>query len=119
MATEDEIRQARTEVVAWLRDGAITNSPMFTLGHPDESLQARHAAIADRFREVVMRAGFRLEVVEVNPSAFDPRWTLDGAEFVGFKQPNSATSPDDAALLACAALLRNDWCRERLKAQKL
>jgi len=109
---------ARAEVIAWLRDGAISNDPMFMLGHPEMMLGQMHGEIADRFLKVVEPAGFQLEVIAVERNgmaAFDSRWTHRAADFVGFKGPPPAVSADDTKLLACAALLRNEWCRQRLE----
>lgn len=117
-AAEPDLALARAEVIAWLRDGAINNDPMFMLGHPEEVLRQEHGEIADRFLKVVAPAGFDLEVFPVEHdglAAFDSRWTHRAADFVGFKNPRPAALLDDARLLACAALLRNEWCRQRLE----
>lgn len=100
-------------MIAWLRDGAIDNDPMFMLGHPESVLVQKHGEIAERFLQVIKPAGFRLEVFAAL-GGFDSRWTHREADFVGFKQPLLAANEDDAKVLACAALLRNDWCRQRL-----
>lgn len=91
---------------------------MFMLGHPEKSLDGRSGEIAERFLARAGASGFILEMVEKTTpegTAYEPRWTHRGASFVGFKQPDAVDNLDDAKVLACAALLRNDWCRERLR----
>jgi hypothetical protein len=116
--TQTQLERARSEVIAWLRDGAISDDPMFMLGHPEKSIEERSGEIAERFLNLVREAGFTLEIVEemgADGLAYAPRWTHRGSSFVGFKQPESARNVDEAKVLACAALLRNEWCRERLR----
>lgn len=112
-----QLERARGEIIAWLRDGAMNGEPLFMLGHPDKSLDGRSGEIAECFLARVGASGFALEMIEdstVEGVAYAPRWTHRGASFVGFKQPASASNLDDAKVLACAALLGNEWCRERL-----
>jgi hypothetical protein len=100
---------AREEVNAWLRDGGGELTPQ------DGELSKEE--IAALFLERVSRAGFRLEVFPVSDGSrpdFDSHWTFADCALVGFKQPPKAHTEEDARLLACAALLRNEWCRQRL-----
>lgn len=116
--TQTPLERACCEIVAWLRDGAVSDDPMFMLGHPEKSLEARTGEIAERFLARAGEAGFALEIVSsptLDGPAYEPRWTHRGASFVGFKQPAPAQNLDEARVLACAALLRNEWCRERLR----
>jgi hypothetical protein len=47
-------------------------------------------------------------------TTYEVFWTHRGASFVGFKQPAAEPKAEDALLAGCAALLENQWCRERL-----
>jgi hypothetical protein len=81
-------------------------------------LAGSHRQIADRFVQWITRSGFDAHLVEVSRdgvAAFEVNWTHHGATFVGFKQAPPAGKPVDALLLACAALLQNDWCRKQLE----
>ena len=114
ISTKDELVQARTEILSELR----SRDPAFLAAHV-VTLGEKHHEIAQAFLKWVSSSSFALEIVSLGdaaPGMYEGRWTHKGAEFVGFKQPPAANNPDDAALLACAALLRNDWCRARLPA---
>ncbi|HEY3901565.1 MAG TPA: hypothetical protein VGM54_23340 [Chthoniobacter sp.] len=107
--------RSRTLVLDWLR-----------LEHRDPSflasavnLENRHGEIAQEFLKWADDSGFAYEIVKVDGidgPAYEIHWTHRGASFVGFKQPPPERTPDDALLAGCAALLENDWCRERLPA---
>ncbi len=110
---------ARQEVIAWLRDGAVEGDPMFMLGHRECDVIERQHEITERFLRQVRTVGFELEILPVqngdgNGDAFHSLWTYRGNTFVGFEQPPEALDELEARVLACAALLRNDWCRSRL-----
>jgi hypothetical protein len=74
--------------------------------------------IVERFMSWVSQSGFHGGFVNEG-SAGEPSWTVHwqyrNAEFVGFRQPPSVPDRDVAGLLACAALLRNEWCSVRLR----
>ena len=78
---------------------------------------AIHGEIADRFLGWVQPLDFALEMINDGTDA-EPKWTghwrFRGNHLVGFKQPHYEVCREDAALLACAALLENEWCRSRL-----
>jgi hypothetical protein len=115
LASEVALRDARDEVLKWLR--APNRLPSFLAGLPDARSAQQHAEIARQLRLWIATTDFQLEIVSLDDSgtnACEGRWTHKGADFVGFKQPAAATNTDDAVILACAALLRNDWCRARL-----
>ena len=114
VSTEQELLQARSEILAELRSRDSSFLPV-----ADTTLGQRHHEIAEAFLKWLSSTPFALEIVALEhhaPSMFEGRWTHNGAAFVGFKQPPAAANREDAALLACAALLRNDWCRARLPA---
>jgi hypothetical protein len=109
-----ELGQARDEVVGWIRGLAGATAPDMVSADQDPQ---HGGSIADRFLQLIQKSGFELEIVNVGTEtepAFDPRWTHEDNHFVGFRQPPSAPTLEEAKLLACAALLRNDWCRARL-----
>jgi hypothetical protein len=115
LASEAALRDARDEVLKWLR--APSRSPSFLAGLPDTRVAQQHAEIAHQLRLWLATTDFELEIVsldETGTNACEGRWTHKGADFVGFKQPAAASNTDDAVILACAALLRNEWCRSRL-----
>lgn len=113
VSTERELVEARNEVLAVLRSahaGFLADVPLARLAE-------KHAEIARAFLDWLKSTKFTLEIVSLHDSApgmMEGRWTHNGAAFVGFKQPPAAKNAEDATLLACAALLRNDWCRARL-----
>ena len=113
VSTEEELRDAREEVLSLLR----SKDSSFLLSVSADALQERHREIAQEFLAWLKPAAFALEIVALaagKQMMFEGRWTHNGAVFVGFKQPPAAANPDDATILACAALLRNEWCRARL-----
>lgn len=113
VSTEDDLCRARAEVLSVLR----TADPTFLAKCSEATLRGKHAEIAKMFLNWIGNTAFALEIVtltEGSPVAFEGRWTHSGDVFVGFRQPPAALNRDDAAILACAALLRNDWCRARL-----
>jgi hypothetical protein len=115
VSTQEQLREAREEVVALLR--AV--EPSFLEKVPQSTLPEKTPEVAKAFLKWLSGTPFALEIVALNdgnPPMFEGRWTHNGAAFVGFKQPPAAANRDDAKILACAALLRNDWCRSRLPA---
>ena len=107
---------ARSLVLDWLQESC--RDPGFLADAPKSELPACHAKIADRFLNWINRAGFEAELVDLRTdgaAAFEVHWTHRGAIFVGFKQASPAGKPSDALLLACAALLQNEWCRKQLE----
>jgi len=115
LASETALREARDEVLKRLR----ASSHFLTLlaGLSDDQLAYKHPEIAEQLRAWLATTDFQLEIVSLGDSGikrYEGRWTHKGADFVGFKQPDPAANVDDAVILACAALLRNDWCRARL-----
>jgi hypothetical protein len=115
LASDDVLRDARDEVIQWLRHPK--RFPGFLSGIANGDLARHHAEIAHEIRAWLDQTDFRLKIVtlgEHGTPPFEGQWTHRGADFVGFKQPDPASTVDDAVILACAALLRNEWCRARL-----
>jgi hypothetical protein len=112
VGTDLEICEARSEVLELLRK----KDPSFLNGIPDGQMTSVHQEIAERFLSLAASSAFAVEIVALDDENhhFEGRWTHNGAVFVGFKQPPAAVNRGDAAILACAALLRNDWCRSKL-----
>jgi len=73
--------------------------------------------ILSQFLTAVKESGFVLDLVN-NGSGESPAWvgywTFRGSSFEGFRQPPDQPDLPPAVLLACAALLQNEWCRARL-----
>lgn len=111
VSTENELVESRDEVLALLR----SQDPSF-LVKLSEPIREKHREISEAFLKWLSATPFALEIVALEdlPGMFEGRWTHNGAVFVGFKQAPAAANRDDATILACAALLRNDWCRARL-----
>jgi hypothetical protein len=109
-----DLDQARNRLLEWLR--AEHREPHFQATAADT--EGQHEEIAQRFLEWAKDSGFAYNIVKVEGAepAFEVHWTHRGASFVGFKQPPAERTPSDALLAGCAALLENDWCRERLPA---
>jgi len=115
LVSEAVLREARDEVLQWLRTSL--RAPILLAGLRNDQLTQQHGEIAHELRAWIATTDFQLEIVSVGESEiemFEGRWTHKGADFVGFKQPAAASTHDDAVILACAALIRNDWCRARL-----
>ena len=112
VGTDLEICQARNEVLDLLRK----NDASFLDTVPETQIESFHREIAERFLSLAAASAFAVEIVALDDEShhFEGRWTHNGAAFVGFKQPPAAVNRVDAAILACAALLRNDWCRSKL-----
>jgi hypothetical protein len=107
--------RARRVVLDWIR--SPDREPAFLSAAADSELHERHEEIAQRFLKWASDAGFGFEVVKVERdgrTTYEVHWTHRGASFVGFKQPGPESTAEDALLVGCAALLENDWCRERL-----
>lgn len=112
-----DVSSAQREVVAWFRDGALEGEPLFMLGQTEHALGERTEELAKRILSRVRTAGFDLEVKPVQENghcAFHSYWRFRGHDLVGFKQAPTASTEAEATVLACAALLRNEWCRSRL-----
>jgi len=110
----NHLNRARDIVLSWIR--AEERSASFLLGKSDEELSELHGAIGREFLKSAEKAQFTCEILKAaaDPSLFVVHWSYKGASFVGFKQPADEATPDDALLVSCAALLENDWCRNRL-----
>ncbi|HSI11345.1 MAG TPA: hypothetical protein VK961_04845 [Chthoniobacter sp.] len=110
-----DLQPARKIVLAWLR--ADHREPTCLAGEADAVLDQRHAEITQRFLKWAKIAGFDYEVIEGRAdgrTAYAVHWTHRGASFVGFKQPPSEATVEDALLAGSAALLENQWCRKWL-----
>ncbi len=104
---------ARHQVLEWLR--ASHRDPGFLSEASD--LERRHSEITQRFLKWAAEGEFAGEVVQVDGAdgpGYEVHWTHRGASFVGFKQPPPESTPENALLAGCAALLKNEWCRKRL-----
>lgn len=112
-----DLAVARHEVVSWLRDGALDNDPLFILGHPEEFVAVRNDEVAERFLKRVISRDFELKIFQLNETdgaaIFESRWNFCGAAIPGVAIPPRAHTYEDAKLLACAVLLRSEWCRKR------
>jgi len=105
--------RARNVVLQWLR--AQPRDPAFLTGQTD--LEHRHEEIVQRFLAQARESGFEFEIIKAGSdgaTAYEVQWTHRGSSFIGFKQPPPEPLAEDALLAGCAALLENDWCRERL-----
>jgi hypothetical protein len=114
-AEESEISAARRLVLAWLREPH--RNPRFLSGAGEADLTHDHGPIVERFLSWIHPAGFDFELIDHEHGSghvYNVHWRYHGCELIGFKQSPPAPKPDDAKLLACAGLLRNDWCCARL-----
>jgi hypothetical protein len=114
-APPEAMELACQEVLAWLREPH--RNPMFLVGHSSAKLNQERSRVVERFLSWALPAGFAGDVMPVEfagVTGYRLDWTYRGSELVGFKQPDLSRSPVDAQLLASAALLRNEWCRNRL-----
>lgn len=105
--------RARNLVLAWVR--ASHRDPSFLAGKTD--LERHHEEIARRFLDWAKEGEFEYRVVKIgvdSTAVYEVQWTHRGSSFVGFKQPAPESLAEDALLAGCAALLENNWCRERL-----
>ncbi len=112
---QTNLDDAREQVLAWLREPH--RNARFLQEQGEAALQGRHGEIVERFLSWVREAGFEVEMVNTGTEdcpAYEAQWRIRGCVLVGFRQPAAVPLPDDAKLLSCAALLRNDWCRNRL-----
>jgi hypothetical protein len=111
---EQPLAAARSEVFAWL---CASRGDPLRLHRGELSASRKDAEIVARFLSRVQSDGFTMELVN-DGSESDPQWSghwrYRGSHLEGFKQPTLTSSPGDAQLLACAALLKNEWCRSRL-----
>lgn len=105
----------RNLVLEWLR--ADVQRPFVLVANTQAELLAQTRAINENFLQRIGQAGFDSQLVamaEGGLTTYEVRWTWRGSSFVGFKQPAPEERPDDAILAGCAALLENQWCRQRL-----
>jgi hypothetical protein len=107
--------ETRATVRSWLQERtASSGGARHSAPHP---VKESDAELVQHFLIDVQNSGFALEISNQG-SAESPAWvgywTYRGSTFEGFRQPQDSADPDTARLLACAALLRNDWCRARL-----
>jgi hypothetical protein len=112
---KNRLERMRDRVLEWL-SGRTGNADAET-GAVDPDVDQQNSAIAQRFLLLAGAAGFACNVVEVardGAKLYEVQWTHRGAGFVGFKQPPPQENVDNALLAGCAALLENDWCRNRL-----
>ena len=115
VSTDTDLREARDEVLHILR----SVNPTFLSTCSGAGLAQKHGEIAKAFLLWLNPTPFELEIVSLGDGKtpmYEGRWTHNAADFVGFKQPPAAANREDATILACAALLRNDWCRSKLPA---
>lgn len=109
------IEIGREEILAWFHAERRNQRDLKSIAGlgADE-----HGKIVSHFLKLVHPAGFALEMVNDGSEA-DPalvgHWRFRGNHLIGFKQPPPAKTLEDAGILACAALLRNEWCGARLE----
>jgi hypothetical protein len=112
--TASTITTARLKVLRWIQEP--NRNPRFLRSHVDADASADEA-IVERFLSWVQPAGFTLTPIN-DGTEKEPKWAghwlYRGNQFVGFKQPDYVENRIDSLLLACAALLENEWCRSRL-----
>ena len=114
-ATQTPLERARRVVLEWLPSDGL--EPDFSAAPPGPNLPPCDEEIVCRFFQRILDSGFAGDVVEVRSNgstAYEVHWTHHGASFVGFKQPQPGKTPGEALLTGCAALLENQWCRDRL-----
>jgi hypothetical protein len=114
-AKTSPVESAGEAVVSWLR--AEHRQPQFFKDVPEDAFGESIEKIVEAFLRFATACGFSLTLVN-NGSAQHPEWaghwTHRGYSFEGFRQPPGHHDPMSARLLACAALLRNEWCCARL-----
>jgi hypothetical protein len=113
---ESRLERARRHLIDWLQ----TPEPILNCLSDATASELRRADmdILCQFFRHLIEAGFSCEVTEApvrGTLAYEIHWKHRGASFVGFKQPPSEESPEEALLTGCAALLDNQWCRSRLQ----
>jgi hypothetical protein len=111
----DALQAARRRVLEWLQEPH--RNPMFLQGHAHPAARKNHGRIVERFLSWATPAGFEFAnhpIATMDGERWELRWTYRGSELVGFEQPAPAATVDEAKLLGAAALIQNDWCRERL-----
>jgi hypothetical protein len=107
------LEQARASVLDWLREAH--RNPLFLESEDSpQPLKPADSRIIDRFMSWVAPAGFELTTQETADGLFEIHWKHHGYDFVGFRQPPAGKTLDEAKILACSALLQNEWCRSRL-----
>jgi hypothetical protein len=112
--TSAALGSARAAVLKWLRE--THGDPHFLEDLPREK-EVADATIVEQFMNSIARAGFDFTAHEFQAegiSGFVIHWTHQGSGFIGFRQPPPADTLEAAKILACAALLENEWCRSRL-----
>lgn len=109
------VESAGKAILSWLR--AEHRQPTFLRDVPEEAWPGCAEEIVGAFLRFATASDFDLTLVN-NGSAEHPEWaghwTHRGSSFEGFRQPPGHPEPMGARLLACAALLRNEWCCARL-----
>jgi hypothetical protein len=113
LETTRRLENARAQVLLWIRE-AHRNPLFLQESEAPEQIEQADAKIVERFVSWATPAGFNFTLEQTAEGQFVVHWTHCGYNFVGFRQPPPAEMPDEAKLLACAALLDNGWCRERL-----
>jgi len=113
VANSADLAGARAAVLVWLSLERETQVPSETTAED----------LITEFLRRIEGSGFTFTLGEAGPPEETPRfellWQHRGAEFVGFHQPPAAATPEEARLLGCAALLRNEWCRSQLDRTRL
>ena len=113
-STASSVEDAASSVLAWLRESH--RFPQFLQKCPSNSIASAGAEIVERF--LGWAQGFTFDLVNngsEDAPAWVAHWMYRGSTFEGFAQPPEHPDPEAARMLACAALLRNDWCRSRLR----
>jgi hypothetical protein len=114
-AKTSTVESAGKAIVSWLR--AEHRHPKFLQDVSEDAWLDSAEEIVETFLRFATASGFGLTLVN-NGSPEHPEWaghwTHRGYSFEGFRQPAGQPEPMAARLLACAALLRNEWCCARL-----
>ena len=114
LSTASAVETAASSVLAWLRESH--RFPQFLQKYPSHAIASAGAEIVECF--LGWAQGFTFDLVNDGTSdapAWVAHWMYRGSTFEGFAQPPEHPDPEAARMLACAALLRNDWCRSRLR----
>jgi hypothetical protein len=107
------LESARAKVLQWIRQDHRNPRFLQECDAPEPS-ERTDAKIVERFVSWAAPAGFNFTAEQTADGQFVVHWTHQGSQFVGFRQPPPGDTPEEAKILACAALLDNDWCRQRL-----
>ena len=106
VTVEQRVKPARARLRGWLADAL-----------PGHALPDNDAQLVSTFLKVIEGTGFEYQLIDLAATAerqFEVQWTHKKAQFVGFTQAPPAPSKEAALLLACDALLHNEWCRGRI-----